>query len=113
MNINIDKYFDEHKPTVTIFGKSYEVDNDYKKVIGLQEFDDASRKGKDITRDYLEYALIGGKTSADDILAHDFSFEFFTNIQYGIMAAMTGKSLESVKQTAERQAAYSFRGQHP
>lgn len=103
MNVNLDKFFDAQKPSVTLFGKTYQVDNDYKKVIGIQALGAAIDK-KDAKQDdtgglrkFLEYSLIDGKAAADEILSHSFGFEFYNKIINGITAAMTGKTLEEVE----------------
>lgn len=104
MNVNLDKFFDAQKPTITVFSKTYQVDNDYKKVIGIQALGMAiDKKGaqQDNTgglRSFLEYSLVDGKAAADEILSHSFGFEFYNRIINGITAAMTGKTLEEVEE---------------
>lgn len=101
MNINIDKYIDNSKPKVTIFGKDYEVDNDYKKVLGLQDFEAKAQIGEDISHEFLSYALVGGEKAADEILSHKFSFDFFQTIQMGVSGAMTNQTIDQIKKNAE------------
>lgn len=103
MNVNLDKFFDSQKPGITLFGKTYQVDNDYKKVIGMEaigtSIDSKSNKGDDTggLRKFLEYSLIDGKNAADDILSHSFGFDFYNTIINGITAAMTGRTIEEVE----------------
>lgn len=112
MNVNLDKYYDTHRPTITLFGKEYAVDNDYKKTIGIQKVAEASMQSEDGVRKMLEYALVDGKKAADEVLTHPIPFGFFTTIQYGLVAAMTGQTYEQVKEAADAEIKRraSFRG---
>lgn len=111
MNVNLDKYWDEQKPTITVFGQKYAVDNDYKKVLGMQKFESEMATGKDISREFLAFALVEGENAADDILAHKISFDFFQKIYYGVAAAMTGQTCEDVLKAAkDAQKRATFRG---
>ncbi|MFT9056885.1 MAG: hypothetical protein ABF449_09745 [Ethanoligenens sp.] len=111
MNVNLDKYWDEQKPTITVFGKEYAVDNDYKKVLGLQKFEADMATGKDVSREFLAFALVDGENAADDILAHKIPFAFFQTLYFGVTAAMTGQTYEDVKKAAkDAQKRATFRG---
>lgn len=103
MNVNLDQFFEAQKPTITIFGKSYAVDDDYKKVVGMQQFgqkvDQTDETGG--LHAMLEYVLVDGKAAADEILAHHFSFTVYSKIASALTAAMTGKPIEDVEKAAQ------------
>lgn len=95
MNINLDKYFDSQKPTITVFGKDYEVNNDYKKTL---EFQAAAKTATDNEEDIVRVFHIALKPEdVAEILAHNFSFEFFSKLILGITAAMTGRTIEELE----------------
>ncbi|MFT8888623.1 MAG: hypothetical protein ABF449_05755 [Ethanoligenens sp.] len=105
MNVDMDAYFDTQKPTIKIFGNAYEVDNDYKKVLAAQRKFAAPRSDEDsgaIMRELLTDNLAGGKQAADEILAHDMPFAFWNLLQFGILAAMTGKTVEQLREAGEK-----------
>ena len=99
MNVNLDKYFDDQKPTITVNGKEYEVDNDYRKVMGFMQMKD--KLGDDESVESLKkmvaYGLVGGKKTADEIFSQKFSFQFLTHLIIGMAACMTGQSMESLE----------------
>lgn len=113
MNVNLDTYFDAQKPTVTVFGRAYEVDNDYKKVLAAQRKFTGIQPGADsgaLMRELLTDALTGGRQAAEDILAHNMPFAFWNLLQFGVLAAMTGKSVEQLRETARQaQTGATFR----
>lgn len=105
MNVDMDAYFDTQKPTIKVFGNAYEVDNDYKKVLAAQRKFAAPRSDADsdtIMRELLTDNLVGGKQAADEILAHDMPFAFWNLLQFGILAAMTGKTVEQLREAGEK-----------
>ena len=100
MNINLDKYFDTQKPSITVFGKTYPVDNDYKKVLAMQSMSDL-KTDEDGVRQFLSSALTGGEQAADEIMAHSIPFPAFQQLQTAVVAAMTGKSMEEIETAAK------------
>lgn len=105
MNVDMDTYFDTQKPTIQLFGTVYEVDNDYKKVLAAQRKFSAPRPEMDsntIMRELLIDNLVDGKKAADAILAHDMPFAFWRLLQFGILAAMTGQTVEQLREAAEK-----------
>lgn len=104
MNVDLDAYFDTQKPALTIFGHVYEVDNDYKKVLAAQRKFAAPHPGADsgeMMRELLTDNLVGGRQAADEILAHDMPFAFWNLLQFGVLAAMTGKTVDELREAAE------------
>lgn len=105
MNIDLDAYFDLQKPTIKIFDKVYEVNNDYKKVLAAQQKFSLPRPDADsaaVMRELLEDNLMGGQQAADEILAHDMPFAFWNLLQFGVLAAMTGRPVEQLREAAEK-----------
>lgn len=105
MNVDLDAYFDTQKPTIKVFDTLYEVDNDYKKVLAAQRKFSAVRPETDsgaVMRELLTDNLTGGKQAADEILAHDMPFAFWSLLQFGILAAMTGKTVGQLRESAEK-----------
>ena len=107
MNVNLDQFFDAQKATFMIFGKVYEVDDDYKKVLGMEAFgktlDQQKDEVKDSLREFLIYALVDGEKAAGEILSHKISFSMYNTIINGITAAMTGRTIEEVE-SAKKEA---------
>ncbi len=101
MNINLDKYFDTQKPSITVFGKTYPVDNDYKKVLAMQNMSDL-KADEDGVRQFLATALVGGEQAADEIMAHNIPFPAFQQLQTAVVAAMTGQSMEAVEKASKK-----------
>lgn len=103
MNIDLDQYIDQKKPTITIFGKSYDVCDDYKKVLGVMGLLTGLKEdGPDAARKFLSYALAGGEKAADEILSHAIPFPLFLKLQTAVISAMTGKRMEDVEKTVKR-----------
>lgn len=109
MNVNLDKYFDTQKPTITIFGKAYDVDNDYKKVLGVQGL--AADLGNDVKsmKKFLTYSLVKGETAANEILSHSMPFPVLEKLQFAIVAAMTGEKMEEIEKQFKEAQTPSFR----
>lgn len=108
MNVNLDKYFDTQKAAITLYGKEYEVDDDYKKVLGMQALQASLKDDEKSARKFLQYALVD-PGAVDEILLHPMSFRNFEALQYGISAAMTGKTFDEIKQQSEAAQAKGFR----
>lgn len=99
MNINLDSCAEQCRPQITVFGKSYEVDNDYKKVMSLQRFaEDLKGDDASVIRDFLSYTLCEGETAANEILSHAMSFQLMQKLQIGILAAMTDVPMKTMEQ---------------
>ena len=112
MNVNLDEFFDAQKPTITIFGKVYEVDNDYKKVLSIQTMADHLEEDADSVNKFLSFALIGGKAAADEILSQGIPFPMFEKLVFAVTAVMTGKDMKMIEQAAkEAEGAQSARFQ--
>lgn len=111
MNIDLDKYIDRKRPTITIFGKAYDVDNDYKKVLGVFGLIDRLKEDDpDSVKKFLSYALMGGEKAADEILSHAIPFPLFTKLQAAIVAAMTGREMKDIEKAMKQaEQAPSFR----
>lgn len=109
MNVNLDKYFDGQKPTITIFGKSYDVDNDYKKVLGVQELASGLENDVSSMKKFLTYALVGGEAAADEILSHSMPFPILEKLQFAVVAAMTGEHMEEIEKQFNEARSPSFR----
>ncbi|WP_411677894.1 hypothetical protein [Caproicibacter sp.] len=113
MNINLDEYLDEMRPCVTIFGKSYEVDSDFKKVLSMQRFASDLKGDADSIHQFLAFSLIGGETAADEILSHPMPFSVLQKLEIAVMAAMTGKKPEELEGQLDTEKKPSFRtGSH-
>ena len=112
MNIDLDKYIDQRRPTITIFGKVYDVDNDYKKVLGVFGFIDRLKEDDpDSVKKFLSYALMDGENAADDILSHNMPFPLFEKLQAAIVAAMTGREMKEIERAMKQaEQAPSFPG---
>lgn len=109
LNINLDDYIEQAKPSITIFGKSYEVDSDYKKVLGMQRFASDLKDDSDSIRKFLSFCLMGGDTAADEILSHGMPFPLIQKLEVAIMAAMTGKKPEELEEQMGKAQEPSFR----
>lgn len=108
LNIDLDRYADQARPAVTIFGKSYEVDSDFKKVLGLQRFASELKGDADSIRSFLAFALADGEAAADEILSHSMPFPLLQKLEVAVMAAMTGKEMSELEEPPEK-AQPSFR----
>lgn len=108
MNIDLDRYADQARPAVTIFGRSYEVDSDFKKVLGMQRFASELKGDADSIRSFLAFALTGGEAAADEILSHSMPFSLLQKLEVAVMAAMTGKEMGELEEQMEK-APTSFR----
>lgn len=99
MNINLDSYTEQLHPKITVFGKTYEVDSEYKKVMSLQNFAE-NLQGDDSSamREFLAYTLCRGEAAADEILSHPMPFQLVQKLQIGVLAAMTGVPMETMEQ---------------
>lgn len=99
MNVNLDLCTEQCTPKITVFGKEYEVDSDYKKVISLQSFAE-KLKGDDMSvmRAFLAYTLCGGDAAADEILSHPMPFKLVQKLQVGILSAMTDMPMERMEE---------------
>lgn len=112
MNIDLDKYVDQKRPAITIFGKTYDVDNDYKKVVGVFGFIDKLKEDDpNSIKKFLSYALVDGEKAADEILSHNIPLPLFEKLQVAIVAAMTGKKMEDIEKAIKQaEEMPSFRG---
>ena len=102
LNIDLDRYADRTRPAVTIFGKSYEVDSDFKKVLGMQRFASDLKGDADSIRSFLAFALTGGESAADEILSHSMPFPLLQKLEVAVMAAMTGKEMSELEEQMEK-----------
>lgn len=104
MKVNVDKFFDSQKPTITVFGKEYQVDDDYKKVIGMNKYGETVDKSAEDggLRALIEYALVDGKAAADEILSHNFSFAFYQKLNAAVQSAMSGKPIEEIEENIRK-----------
>lgn len=109
LNINLDQYADQVRPSVTIFGKSYEVDSDFKKVLEMQRFASELKGDADSVRSFLSFSLVNGEAAADEILSHSIPFSLLQKLEVAVMAAMTGKPLEELEEQMEKAPTPSFR----
>lgn len=109
LNINLDQYADQSRPAVTIFGKSYEVDSDFKKVLSMQRFASELKGDADSIRSFLSFALAGGEAAADEILSHSIPFSLLQKLEVAVMAAMTGKEMSELEEEVEKVPSPSFR----
>jgi hypothetical protein len=109
LNINLDQYTDQVRPSVTIFGKSYEVDSDFKKVLEMQRFASELKGDADSIRSFLSFSLADGEAAADEILSHSIPFSLLQKLEIAVMAAMTGKQMEELEEQMEKAPAPSFR----
>lgn len=99
----------ESKPCVTIFGKSYEVDSDFKKVLGMQRFASELKGDIDSIRKFLAFTLAGGEAAADEILSHSMPFSLLQKLEVAVLAAMTGKKPEELEGQVEKAQKSTFR----
>lgn len=97
MNINLDKYYDAHKPTITIFGKPYEVENDHKKVLAFFKGRSGLKDDEDDIKQVLANGLVGGEKAAEEILTKKLPFSFLMKIIEGLTGCMTDKSIEELE----------------
>ena len=109
MNINLDQYVDQARPAITIFGKSYEVDSDFKKVLGMQKLASELKGDTDSIRSFLSFALAGGEAAADEILSHGMPFSLLQKLEIAVMAAMTGRQMEELEEQTAKDSSPSFR----
>ena len=109
MNINLDKYVDQARPAITIFGKSYEVDSDFKKVLSMQSFASELKSDADSICSFLSFALKDGRTAAEEILSHNMPFSLLQKLEVAVMAAMTGKEMNELEEQIEKAPSPSFR----
>lgn len=109
MNINLDQYADQARPAIIIFGKSYEVDSDFKKVLSMQRFASELKGDADSIRSFLSFALAGGEAAADEILSHSIPFSLLQKLEVAVMAAMTGKEMSELEEEVEKVPSPSFR----
>ncbi len=113
MNITLDDYMNESQPRVTIFGKSYEVESDFRKVLGMQRFASGLKGDIDSIRKFLAFTLAGGETAADEILSHNMSFSLLQKLEIAVLAAMTGKKPEELEGQVGKAQKSAFRpGEH-
>ena len=108
MNVNLDEFFDAQKPTITIFGKVYEVDNDYKKVLSVQTIANNLNGDVDTLGKFLSSALVDGKAAADEILSHNIPFPLIEKLVLGVTAVMTGKDMKVLEQAAKEAEGAQF-----
>lgn len=101
MNIDLSKYYDAQKPTITVFGKAYEVDDDHKKVLGFFQMRQKVKDDEDSFQKILSYVLVDGEKAAEEILSHKMSFSFLSKIVEGVTACMTGQSIEALEAAAK------------
>ncbi len=109
LNIDLDRYTDQTRPAVTIFGKSYEVDSDFKKVLSMQRFASDLKGDADSIRSFLSFSLTGGEAAADEILSHSIPFSLLQNLEIAVMAAMTGKEMSELEEQMGKASPSSFR----
>ncbi len=97
MKINLDSYYEEQKPTIVVFGKEYEVVNDYKKVLAFFKKKEQIQDTEESIKEFISFALVDGDKAASEILSNNFGFEFFQKIILGISACMTGQTIEQLE----------------
>jgi len=109
LNIRLDDYLEESRPCITIFGKSYEVDSDFKKVLDMQHFASELKGDFDSIRKFLSFTLAGGEAAADEILSHSMPFSLLQKLEVAVLAAMTGKKPEELEGQVEKSQKSTFR----
>lgn len=103
MNIDLSKYFDEHKPTITVFGKEYEVENDCKKVLAFFKLQDSAPDDEKGVKGILAAGLVDGEKAADEIMSHPMPFVFMTKIISAISVCVSGaSSIEQLEANAKK-----------
>jgi len=97
---NIDLNLDLEKPTITINGKKYEVNDEKSNILKMQATMQSAAEENKANADSIDEAfeILLGKKATKEINAIGFSFSQYMDIFFAVMSLVEDEDLEVVKE---------------